>query len=565
MKTFRRFVSAVALFSLVACNNKQVEYLPFQECEDGNWGLMDRKGNVLFSDEFENKIEGVSDGVLLTTNDDGMYQYYTVAKKPKLIGEEYESAGDFYNGIAPVAKKDEWIKFIDKKGKIVFELKEIEGKQVKSVEGFYFGIAIYHLEDDTYGLIDTKGNVLTKPRDGEIGFCTAYGDYGFYRNVVENEMLYVDYDDAVLLYHYKDFISGKQDKALCKLNFNKHTVHFYNNSNFYCIETEKKHEIKNKDKTVLTISIKDSKVSSIYDIMGKYLLFSNGNKKGIMDLKGNVIIRPKYEVLEFMDEKTFICSANGRDYKVIDVKDNVINSNLDVYEESYASVVDFLLYDGVACIMNDNAEFYFVDKKGKSINNETYELVLNSKFIGCKETFSDFYNINELIAQLDITEYGIGGVTVNTTVDEFVEYDNMNSYYEVDVNDYVYEEELDFYKYYDGVKVEFYPSFDSYIAMNAASEYGGRSVWNSDCKLDKLLAGFYLTEELEERGEAIYEGLCNFFTERSVKCVVGENEASFRFKNEKDLRLSYNEGNKTIVLIYCNFTMSDDSFNSVND
>ena len=55
MKSYYRFVGALALFSLVACNSKQVDYLPFQESEDGYWGLIDRKGKVLFAEEFENK------------------------------------------------------------------------------------------------------------------------------------------------------------------------------------------------------------------------------------------------------------------------------------------------------------------------------------------------------------------------------------------------------------------------------------------------------------------------------------------------------------------------------
>lgn len=566
MKSCYRFVGAVALFSLVACGGKQVEYLPFQESEDGYWGLIDRKGKVLFADEFENEIEGVSDGMLLTTNDDGMYQYFTVAKKPKLIGEEYKYAGDFYDGIAPVAKKDEWIQFINKKGNVVFELKEIEGKQVKSVEGFYFGVAIYRLEDDTYGLIDTKGNVLTKPRYGEIGFCSSNRFYGFYSSVIENEMLYVDYDDAVLLFHYKDFIDGKKDKALFKLEYNKHEIHFYDNSKLYCIDTEKKHIIMDGNKEVLKLS-KDSKNANIYDIMGKYMLFENenGNKQGVMDLKGNIVIRPKYQVLEFMDETTFVCSTNGTDYKVINIKDDVINNDVDVHEEAYAGPVDFRLCDGIVCWANGDEDFYFADKKGEPINNDTYNVVLGRRFIGCKKVFSDFYNINELINQLDITEYGIGGVSINNTVDEFVEFDNKDSYYEIDINDYVREDELDFYEYYDGVKVEFYPSFDGYIAVNAVSEYGGQSVWNEDCKLDKLLTGFYLTGQLENRGDAIYKGLSEFFTTMSVKHVIGECKASFRFNNSKDLRLSYNKEKGTMVLIYCNFAMSDESFYSVNE
>ncbi|MBO5083642.1 MAG: WG repeat-containing protein [Bacteroidaceae bacterium] len=573
MRSYCRWFGAIALLLLAACNSKQVDYLPFQESEDGYWGLIDRKGKVLFAEEFENEIINVSDGILCTTDDDGLYQYYTVEKKPRLIAGGFKDAGVFHEGLAPVAMKDEWIKFIDKKGEVAFELKEIEGKQVESVTGFHFGIAIYRLEDDTYGLIDTNGNLLTKPRHVIIDFCTTggfygRGFYGLFGKVIENEILVVTYSDAVLLLHYKDFINNKQDKALCKLDFDKHQTKFYMNSDYYCVSTDKKHTIMDKDKTILTIP-KNSKMNMIYDIMGKYILFSNEDRDrmGVMDLKGNTVIRPKYRFLAFMDDKSLICSTNGKDFKMIDIKDNVINGDLDLHQETYG--IHPLFYDGIACLRNSDGESYFLNKKGQPINNTTYSMVISS-IIGGNKVNSDFFNINKLIRRLEITEYGIGGVTINTTVEEFMEYDNMNSYYEVDIDDYVREDEIDFYRYVDGVKVEFYPSFDGYIAINSLTEvepgiYGGESNWNPVCELDKLLAGFYLTGELEERGEAIYEGLCDFFTEKSTMHVIGENKASFRFKNSKDLRLSYDEEDKTIVLIYCNFTMSDDSFNSVNE
>ena len=569
MKAYSRFVSAVALLSLVACNNKQVEYLPFQESEDGNWGLIDRKGNVLFSDEFENEIEGVSEGVLRTRDDDGNYQFYTVERNPKLICEGYEDAGNFNGGFAPVVMKDEWIKFINKKGKIVSELKEIDGLQVEWISSFHFGIAIYRLEDGSRGLIDCKGTVLTAPKRVGIDFCTK--DKFLSSTVIENENLIIEYSDATILIHYKDFIDGKTDKALYRLDKEKHEAYFYKNSNYYCVSTKKKHIIMDGRKEILTIS-RDSKNSYIYDIKGKHLLFGNedGDKKGIMDMKGNIVVRPKYSFLTFMDEKMLLCSTKGKDFKIIDIKDNVISNNVDIHEDVvYGVFTNFSLYEGIACFINEDEEYYFADNQGEPINDNTYYAISDISFYG-STVASDFFNVNKLIRRLDITEYGIGGVTINTTVEEFVEYDNMNSYYEVDIDDYVREDEIDFYRYVDGVKVEFYPSFDGYIAINSLAEvepgiYGGESNWNPVCELDKLLAGFYLTGELEERGEAIYEGLCDFFTEKSTMHVIGENKASFRFKNSKDLRLLYDEEDKTIVLIYCNFTMSDDSFNSVNE
>ena len=43
---------------LVACGEKDdwdVEYVPFQESVDGNWGLISLDGGVLFSEEFKER------------------------------------------------------------------------------------------------------------------------------------------------------------------------------------------------------------------------------------------------------------------------------------------------------------------------------------------------------------------------------------------------------------------------------------------------------------------------------------------------------------------------------
>ena len=62
MKLCRRIVSAAALLALVACNSKEVTYIPFQETGNGFWGVVDSKGKVLFSEALEGQLVGISDG-----------------------------------------------------------------------------------------------------------------------------------------------------------------------------------------------------------------------------------------------------------------------------------------------------------------------------------------------------------------------------------------------------------------------------------------------------------------------------------------------------------------------
>lgn len=546
MKSYYRFVGALALFSLVACNSKQVDYLPFQESEDGYWGLIDRKGKVLFAEEFENYICGINEGVLLTTDDDGKYQFYTVEKKPKLISEGYKDAGVFNGGFAPIVMKDEWIKFINKKGKVISELKEINGLQVESVSPFHFGVAIYRLEDGSAGLIDIKGTVLTSPQRVGINFCTKANFLS--SAVVENENLLIEYSDAVLLIHYKDFINGKYNRALYRLDEEKHTPYFYKNSHYYCIDTKKKHIIMDGSKEILTID-RDSKNSYIYDIMGKHMLFSNenGDKKGIMDMKGNVVIRPKYRFLTFMDEKTLLCSTNSEDFKLIDVKDNVISSNVDIHEDVYEGMVNFRLHEGIACLINEDEDFYFSDKKGDPIDNKTYHNIRET----C-ECFvnSDFFNVNKFIRNYEITETGVAGIGFNTTTDEFIELDLGDyDYYDEDELLYKYydEDEIEFYEYVNGLKMEFYATFTEPIVTRQQ----GYKDWNDECELERLIVGFELTGEYEDRGDVIFDGLCNHMM---GKCTSyqrnSDTNVSLFFSGDKEVRLINDKEDNIIAIVY---------------
>lgn len=549
MKVCSRFVSAIALCSLVACNSKQVEYLPFQESEDDNWGLIDRKGHVLFTDEFENEIDGVSEGILRTTDDEGKYQFYTVEKKPKLICEGYKDAGDFNGGFAPVVMKDEWIKFINKKGEVVSELKEIDGLQVESISSFHFGIAIYRLEDGSCGLIDNKGTVLTAPKRIGISFCTKENFWSTV--VVENENLIIEYSDATLLIHYKDFIKGQTDKAIYHLDEEKHTAYFYENSKYYCIDTKKKHIIMDGCKEVLTVD-KDSKNFYVYDIMGKHLLFCNEDrdKKGVMDMKGNVVIRPKYGYLTFMDEETFLCSTKGKDFKIIDTKDNVISNDVDIHEDVYEGYEGIKLHEGIACLLNEDEEFYFANKLGEPINDNTY-CNIGARFAG-SSVISDFFNVKKFISELEITETGAAGFGLNMTLDEFIELDLEKLHYELDdedlLNRYYNEDELEFYKYIDGLKFEIYATFNQPIVARTQ----GYVDWTEDCELKKLVAGFMLTGEYQDKGEIIFDELYDYFYEMSDKYIRDDGDASFLLTSNKELRLIHNKEKNFIAIHYFN-------------
>lgn len=62
-------LAAIATMLMLSCSNTEngnVEYIPFQETDDGQWGMISMDGKVLFKDEFKNKPTVVRDGRFLS-------------------------------------------------------------------------------------------------------------------------------------------------------------------------------------------------------------------------------------------------------------------------------------------------------------------------------------------------------------------------------------------------------------------------------------------------------------------------------------------------------------------
>ena len=546
MKTFRRFVSAVALFSLVACNSKQTEYFPTKNGEDEYWGVVDLNGKDLFSDEFENRIVGINDGVLLTQDEYGMFQFYIAENKPQPIGGEFVSAGNFCDGIAPVVEEGEWIKFIDKKGQTVFELKEIDNKQVDWISDFHFGIAIYRLEDETYGLIDTKGKVLVKPQKGSIDFCMTN------TGIIKDGLLMVYYEDSYILINYKDFINGDKNKALNKFEYNKSNIYFFDHSEYYCTSTEKELQVVNKGKVLLTVP-KSSKIQHIYDIMGDYLLFvSNDDKCGVMNKKGEVFIRPKYQFLKFMGKECLICSTNGMSYRVIDIDDEVINDEIPM-------LVGFLyLNDGISCFIEQGEETqrcYFVNERGKTINKKIYSDIdfRPRNKLASDGILSDYFYPSKIIKQLDISENGIGNISVRSSMSTFLEVSGKFEG-EYEPKDYLYRKTMEFYDRVNGRHVEYVLSFQE----NLAEYYEDYGICWTNCDLDHFIAQFYLEGELIQKGELIFNAIYEYYASKCTFKYKGTKNAIFRLKDSRDVILLYDKDENAIKFVFLTYEMPDE-------
>ena len=89
MKKLHIFLSLLLTLLASSCTKKStVEFLPFQSEEDGRWGLISPKGEVLFTEEFEREPTVARNGRFMVRDKDGNF-HRECDLTPKAFYEKY--------------------------------------------------------------------------------------------------------------------------------------------------------------------------------------------------------------------------------------------------------------------------------------------------------------------------------------------------------------------------------------------------------------------------------------------------------------------------------------------
>lgn len=91
-------VAAIVCSCSSDLNRNKVEYLPFRETKNGQWGMVSMDGKVLFTDEFKNEPTVVRDGRFFVKNSEGLWEMYEASEHPQKIGGEYVYTSGFSMG-----------------------------------------------------------------------------------------------------------------------------------------------------------------------------------------------------------------------------------------------------------------------------------------------------------------------------------------------------------------------------------------------------------------------------------------------------------------------------------
>ena len=407
-------LTAMLFASCSKTENGKVEYIPFQETADGQWGMISLDGKILFTEEFKTKPTVVRDGRFFVRTKEGLWEMYDATNKPKKIGTDYAHASGFRNGVALVAEKNKPVSIIDTEGKTKKILDKIEGKVVDGVRSFEEGYAVFMTVDSLFGVINQSGDCVIKPEYTELNDC---GDGKFI---------------GINKKYEADLKKGKKDKV-------KLSVVNTSGKVLYEFMASKYNDVHQKfSDGLLPISVKKdgketwgiinekgeevvkptTKIKNIGNVKDEKFTYYNGEGWGLMNTKGETLIRAKYEFLYFDGDNMLVAivkkDADTFESKYVNEKDEQIG------EDTYVSATPFTMFDGEHAIVKPNDKIYsIISKEGKQIEGLP-DIVEIGTFEGESYIQSDYVDFKALIADCKISDDGMFGMSFKTTPAEAI-------------------------------------------------------------------------------------------------------------------------------------------------
>lgn len=417
---------------LVACGEKDdwdVEYVPFQESVDGNWGLISLDGGVLFSEEFKERPSFALNGRFVVKNADGMYEIYTADKKPKKVGGEYLSIGLFYDNVAPAVEKGKPIQFIDKDGDIEFTFDKVDGKSVTSCSDIINGTAVFKC-GDYYGVVSSSGKVLIEPKyvkmqkDPSNRFLCVDKKYADETDRDEIVWQILDKDGDELM-----SMKGSKYKEPKTLSAHWAEGRFMLDD-MVVIETDKDGKWVSglmgfDGEWVLKPS---SKVRSIVDYRKGKLVFYDGTGCGLMDKEGEVLIRAKYDEMRFVTDEILVVKKSGEsEYTLINLEDEEIGN------DTYRDVRNVKMNGNTLFAQVGKKEWTLIDLTGKEIKLKTsmegiFARSYSTMGFSNQSYVSDYVDVDALVNSLNLTDKGPAGLTFNQSLEAVIKALNSNAF-----------------------------------------------------------------------------------------------------------------------------------------
>lgn len=485
---------------IVSSSGISLDYLPAKEDKDDRWGIIDiNTGEMVVDNEWENEPSLPTENIVKVLNKDALYEYYTVEKKPKQIGEEYKNAGYFFEGLAPVAKENSYIVFINNEGKEIISLKELEGKNVISVGNFSEGLAMFTNEEDKCGFIDKTGSVIIKSK------YDYAGSFNEGLAIVANKHFN---KDSTSLEYQIGFID-KSGNEVIKLDDGVFYTSIFSEGLVAYTDTKEKNEWGFKNAKNEKVIKPKKTFNKLFPFLNEHAIFVDDDKKrGLIDKEGNVIIRAKYDEITYCNNILLV--KDNEDYKYLNLEEDEIIK--DEFEEA-------LPFFSKNTLVKEGKKWMIIDKSG----NQVGKLDLEEISIPAYREFvdyiyndvadfsieSDYFDETSLIKNIfnDFDSYHLDDFSANTALSDIMLKYNLSEY---DISSYENTIKLDDYNEVD--KKNYSADLTLSFSENLKKE---NRVWgylmgyylNSDVTMNGVIIDIILTKKNEDKMAGIVESI----------------------------------------------------------
>lgn len=522
-------LALVALLSSCGQKSADLEYIPFRSISDGRWGMISTDGKVLFDDEFNDMPQAVYCGRFFVKNKDGKYELYTADEKPQQVaGKTWADVSDFSKGLALAAEEGKPISIINCDGEQVADLSKIDGKSITAAKGLYEGHAIVETEDGTKGIVDDGGKTIVGP-----------GKYKELEYVGEGKCLALDkkYENAEKDQMVIQIISI-EGKTLGEINTSK--INFegartteaviFNNGLLGAYDANGRGGLINeKGEWVLEPS---EKVKHIIAINGDKFIYSGEDGMGIMDKKGEVLIRGKYFMLQWAGDDllwAFDTKGENKDMiSLINLKDEIVG------KESFKN--GYTLQDGTRIAQLGKHDYRFIDEKGEVMKLDKNVNIADIGIPRCDQWVeSQYVDVQRIVSSLELDGQKMYGITIWTPADKaipaFAEKGQKDATCSVKPSDspYSYFQSRAEYecRLSNTVRVKKYLTFNNYI-----TRYSNGQQFNPESLVYMIGADV----KVNSGAKAVYESICKLLKSKGLK-EIGKSEESITYDLGNQIQL----------------------------
>ena len=394
------------MMALASCNQEKgggIQYMPFQESEKSNWGLIDASGQALLTDEFKQMPTVVMHDRFFVKNNKGLWELYTAEAKPKQIGDEYSQAGVFVENVAPVVQKDKQIEFIDVDGNVKFTLDKVNGKVVSSCTNFKDGVAIFQV-DQYYGCINPNGDVVVEPEYLKI-YPANEGKMLAVDKKQEKYLQSGDLDQVT----YTILSTKGEELGTMKSSKYKLTDGIFQSGVMVVTDEagDGSRRVGLVDQNGDWVMKPSDKVKGIKAFRNKTFIYTDGEQQGVMDFEGNVLIRPRYADIVFANSTLYFAKADKdkAGYQLMDADEKQIG------KDEYMNVLPFM--GNNAIVQESQTNWIFINTQGEDLKVKQDVYAISNRAMGDAVVQNEYFDFDNIISALKLTKDGFFDLNLN--------------------------------------------------------------------------------------------------------------------------------------------------------